>query len=266
MTLLDAPEHSSRTYRVEIVLLAAQGMRNVEIAARLGLAIGTVGKWRNRYAACGIKGLADEPRPGAPRTVDRSEVIAATLQSPPPELGIMQWSCRRLGTYLGIGDASVARTWREYGIAPRPNGEFAFATDPELVVATVEVIGVLLSASTRIVALAESKPSVYRPVPSAQPNSNHTSLRDFIERVRFAGDGPVRLVIDGGGEDLAVRFGDVVAPDCRLVLHAVEQPGLWLNLVEVWCRLSGYSCASPQIRALAGSGRPWAWFNPDVVS
>ena len=76
----------------------------------------------------------------------------------------------------------------------------------------------------------------------------------------------MHLVVDGGGQDLTTRLGEVAAADSRLVLHSVEQPGLWLNLVEVWCRLSRYSCASPQIRALADGNRSWAWFSSAVAS
>ena len=118
--LLEAPEQSPRAYRARVVLLAAQGMRNVEIADRIGLSTATVGKWRNRYAMYGIDGLADDPRPGAPRTINRSVVVETTLQQPPAELGIAHWSSRRLAAYLGISDASVARVWREHGITPRP--------------------------------------------------------------------------------------------------------------------------------------------------
>jgi len=93
------------------------------------------------------------------------------------------------------------------------------------------------------------------------------SVREFIERVRsVASDGPAHLVVDGGGQDLTIRLGQIAATDSRLVFHTVEQSGLWLNLVEVWCRLGGYSCVSPQIRALAGSNRSWVWFNPAVAS
>src|SRR3954452_6580963 len=54
--------------RARIALLAAEGVGNTEIASRLGCARQTVIDWRARYAAGGIEGLADEPRPGRVRT------------------------------------------------------------------------------------------------------------------------------------------------------------------------------------------------------
>ena len=55
--------------RSRIVLAAAEGLKNTEIAERLGLDQGTVRKWRARFAVDRLDGLVDEPRPGRPRTV-----------------------------------------------------------------------------------------------------------------------------------------------------------------------------------------------------
>ena len=53
--------------RARIVLLAADGLANCVIAARLGICDDTVRKWRRRYCQQGLDGLADAPRPGRPR-------------------------------------------------------------------------------------------------------------------------------------------------------------------------------------------------------
>src|SRR2546423_14034756 len=55
--------------RSRIVLLAADGVNNTEIAARLELAVSSVRKWRKRFVEHRLDGLTDEPRPGRPRTV-----------------------------------------------------------------------------------------------------------------------------------------------------------------------------------------------------
>src|SRR5829696_6828998 len=68
--------------RARIVLAAAEpGTTNTAIAARLGVTMVTVTKWRTRFAARGLPGLHDEPRPGAERTItdaDVEQVIATT--------------------------------------------------------------------------------------------------------------------------------------------------------------------------------------------
>jgi transposase-like protein len=67
--------------RARIVLACAQGATNVAVATRLGIWPQTVAKWRGRFVPERLEGLADEPRPGRPRTIadDQVEqVIVAT--------------------------------------------------------------------------------------------------------------------------------------------------------------------------------------------
>lgn len=53
--------------RAQIVLLAAEGVPNRQIARLVGLNQNQVGMWRKRYAVLGMSGLDDRPRPGRPR-------------------------------------------------------------------------------------------------------------------------------------------------------------------------------------------------------
>jgi DNA-binding CsgD family transcriptional regulator len=99
--------------RAKILLLAAQGVANSEIAERLGISRPTVIAWRRRYAREGLTGqLADRPRPGRPQTVRRdrrAEIVATTLAPPPQHLGVTHWSSRLLATELGVSHSTVAR-------------------------------------------------------------------------------------------------------------------------------------------------------------
>src|SRR5579863_3994676 len=70
--------------RAKIVLRAAVGQLNQEIAQGLGITGATVGKWRERFRLRGMEGLSDEPRPGTPRKITDAQVEAAitrTLES-----------------------------------------------------------------------------------------------------------------------------------------------------------------------------------------
>src|SRR4051812_41786610 len=83
--------------RARVVLLAAEGLKNTEIVQRLGIRHASVRKWRNRFAAQGLDGLSDEPRPGRPRTVSDEqveEVIVKTLESTPKNA--THWSTRSM--------------------------------------------------------------------------------------------------------------------------------------------------------------------------
>jgi hypothetical protein len=72
--------------RARIVLLAADGVSNTEIAELVGVSRPTVIAWRDRYVSSVMQGLHDEQRSGRPRTVDRGEILAATLTPPPTRL------------------------------------------------------------------------------------------------------------------------------------------------------------------------------------
>ena len=85
-----------------------------------------------------MDGLDDEPRPGRPRTIVHSKIVAATLKPPPEKLGVTHWSSRLLAARLGIDNTTVARAWREYGIRPWRCETFKFSTDPELECASLK--------------------------------------------------------------------------------------------------------------------------------
>ena len=59
-------------FRAQIVVLAADGLRNDEIAERLGTVRTTVSRWRKRFFEDRSAGLADRPRSGRPRTFSPS--------------------------------------------------------------------------------------------------------------------------------------------------------------------------------------------------
>ncbi|WP_063628954.1 IS630 family transposase [Amycolatopsis taiwanensis] len=118
--------------RARIVLLAADGVSNTEIAVRTGSTRPTVLKWRDRYERAGIGGLGDLPRPGRAPEIDEVAVLAETLADkgkPPPELGVTHWSSRLLAARLGISFATVARIWRKWNIQPHRIETFKFSTD-----------------------------------------------------------------------------------------------------------------------------------------
>ena len=141
------------------MLLAADGLPNVEIAARVGVSRPTVTNWRARYERSGIGGLSDQPRSGRPRIIDHRTIVAATLRRPPKKLGVTHWSSRLLATHLGIGDATVARAWREYGVAPWRCETFKFSTDPQLVAKITDVVGLYLAPPENAVVLCVDEKS-----------------------------------------------------------------------------------------------------------
>ena len=89
--------------RARIVLAAADGGSNTELADRLGVSLSTVRRWRNRFAVLRLDGLVDEPRPGRPRVVGDDQIealITKTLESTPPDA--THWSTRSMAAHLGL--------------------------------------------------------------------------------------------------------------------------------------------------------------------
>ena len=140
--------------RARIVLLAAEGSSNTAIADKVGATRATVIAWRGRYERSGIGGLYDEKRSGRPRHVDHRAIVAATLKPPPKKLGVTHWSSRLLAEQLGIGNATVARAWRDYGVQPWRSETFKFSTDPLLVAKVTDVVGLYLAPPQNAIVLS----------------------------------------------------------------------------------------------------------------
>jgi transposase len=145
--------------RARIVLAVADGVGTSGAARQVGVSRPTVIKWRDRFAAFGIDGLADEPRSGRPKTVDDAAILAATLEPPPESLAVTHWSSRLLGKHLGVGDATVARAWRRYGVKPWRRETFKFSTDPELEAKVRDVIGLYLNPPAKAIVLCVDEKS-----------------------------------------------------------------------------------------------------------
>jgi transposase len=159
--------------RARVVLLASQGAPNVEIARRAELSRPSVLKWRNRYAAAGIDGLKDAPRPGRAPVIDELAVITETLADsgkPPAELGISHWSVRLMADRLGISFASVGRIWRKWNIQPHRLDTFKFSTDPELEAKLRDVVGLYMSPPENAVVVSVDEKSQIQALDRTRPD------------------------------------------------------------------------------------------------
>ncbi|MFC5176203.1 IS630 family transposase [Nocardioides taihuensis] len=147
---------AGRAERARIVLAVADGAGTTAVARQVGVSRPTVIKWRDRFAAHGLPGLEDEERSGRPKSVDDAAIIATTLEPPPAKLGV---TSRLLGRQLGIGDATVARAWRKYGVKPWRRETFKFSTDPELEAKVRDVAGLYLNPPEKAVVLCVDEKS-----------------------------------------------------------------------------------------------------------
>ncbi len=139
--------------RARVVLLAAEGVGTAEIVRLVGLSKPAVIGWKRRYAADGIAGLDDRPKSGRPRLIDPVDIVLATLEPPPPQLGVTHWSSRLLAKHLGISDFTVSTTWKKWGLQPWRVQTFKFSTDPELEAKIRDVVGLYLNPPDKAIVL-----------------------------------------------------------------------------------------------------------------
>jgi len=132
--------------RARIVLACAGGLENKMVSLQLGVHAMTVGKWRRRFLDQRVDGLRDEPRPGAPRTIDDERieaVITRTLESQPDDA--THWSSRGMAHDSGLSVSTVQRIWRAFGLKPHRQETFKLSTDPDFVAKVRDVVGLYMA-------------------------------------------------------------------------------------------------------------------------
>jgi transposase len=137
--------------RAKIVLLAADGLENTVIAARLDVHVGVVSRWRKRFAAEGMSGLADRPRSGRPRVFPAAVVaeVKAMACEPPEDRGVPQsrWSAADLaaqaageGLVESVARSTVRRWLDADAIRPWRYRSWIFPRDPDFAVKAGRVL------------------------------------------------------------------------------------------------------------------------------
>jgi transposase len=164
--------------RAQIVLAAANGQASARIAADLHVSVDTVRKWRGRFAARGLDGLADLPRSGRPRRItalERAAVVALACQVPAATgVPLSRWSAPELAAELrtqGLGrlisPSSVRRVLAEHPVKPWQYQSWVFPRAPDFAARASVILdlyqgsyqGHLLRPGDRIISV-DAKPSI----------------------------------------------------------------------------------------------------------
>ncbi len=156
--------------RARIVLAAAEGLENREIAEKVGACPNTVGLWRRRFAARRLDGLYDEPRPGAPRRIGDekiAEVISRTLEETPPDA--THWSLRSMAAAVGHAPSTVHWIWRAFSLRPHRSETFKLSSDPLFVEKVRDVVGLYLAPPDRALVLCVDEKSQVQALDRSQP-------------------------------------------------------------------------------------------------
>lgn len=157
--------------RARIVLLAASGRENKDIAIELGTTPLLVGRWRKRFAKLGLPGIAKDA-PGRGRKPVARDAVAAkiiewTTQRKPENA--THWSTRTLAAALKTSDSMVRRVWQANGLKPHLSRTFKLSNDPRFVEKLVDVVGLYLNPPEHALVLSCDEKSQIQALDRTQP-------------------------------------------------------------------------------------------------
>ncbi len=157
--------------RSRIVLSAAEGLQNNQIAAEMGIAPRTVSLWRGRYLELGLRGLLkDAARPGRKPSIPASvvaKVIEKTTQSRPANA--THWSRSTMAREVGVSDSTVGRIWKANGLKPHRIDSFKVSNDPEFSDKLEAIVGLYLNPPEHALVLSVDEKSQIQTLDRTQP-------------------------------------------------------------------------------------------------
>ena len=154
--------------RARIVLLAAQGLQNKDIAEQLGIGRVQVARWRERYVESGVQGIErDLPRGAPPVKVDAAKLVELTTQTTPP--AATHWSTRKMAAVLGVSASTVMRHWQAHGLKPHIVRGFKVSRDPKFVEKLEDIVGLYMSPPEHALVLCCDEKSQVQALDRTQP-------------------------------------------------------------------------------------------------
>jgi transposase len=148
-------------FRISILLGAATGIPNAQLARDLGTTKSSVLKWRARYRSAGLEGiLEDAPRSGRRKTITpekEAAIVQATLQTKPAQA--THWSTRSMANVQGVSDTTVHRIWKAHRLQPHRVGTFKFSRDPLFVEKVRDVVGLYMNPPEKALVLCVDEKS-----------------------------------------------------------------------------------------------------------
>jgi transposase len=157
--------------RARVVLKAASGMQNKEIARELKISRPTVQLWRGRFLALRLSGLEkDAPRPGRIPKISEQKVnaiVEATLHTTPANA--THWSTRSMAEAQGVSKATVQRIWKLHNLKPHLTRTFKLSNDKRFVEKLVDVVGLYLNPPDKSLVLCVDEKSQIQALDRTQP-------------------------------------------------------------------------------------------------
>ncbi len=154
--------------RARIVLLAAEGVGNHEIARRLEISRNQAIEWRKRFAQGGTAAICNDlPRSGRKRRIDAARIVEATTQTLPE--GATHWSTRTLAAKLGVSDTTVLKVWHANGLKPHLTETFKVSRDTKFIEKLEDIVGLYLTPPEHALVLCCDEKSQVQALDRTQP-------------------------------------------------------------------------------------------------
>jgi transposase len=158
--------------RARALLLAATGLANTAIAARLEVSPTSIAAWRARFAAEGLAkfGQVRRGRGRKPQVPQEKidEIVRLTKESKPE--GETHWSCRSMAKVAGVSPATVQRVWSARGLKPHLTKTFKLSNDKRFEEKLVDVVGLYLNPPAKAVLLCMDEKSQIQALDRTQPS------------------------------------------------------------------------------------------------
>lgn len=157
--------------RARIVLLAAAGLQDKQIASKLGIMPEKAARWRNRFLDGGVEALEkDAPRPGRTPTITTEQIqkiVRKTTQEKPANA--THWSTRSMAEAAGVSEKTVRRIWHQHGLKPHLARTFKLSSDPQFTEKLETIIGLYLNPPEHAIVLCADEKSQIQALDRTQP-------------------------------------------------------------------------------------------------
>jgi transposase len=158
-------------FRIRVVLGAASGVSNAQLARSLETTKSSVLKWRARYREHGLEGiLEDAPRSGRKKTISAEKeaaIVQATLETKPAQS--THWSTRSMAAAQGVSDTTVYRIWKAHRLQPHRVETFKFSRDPKFADKVRDVVGLYMNPPENALVLCVDEKSQIQALDRTQP-------------------------------------------------------------------------------------------------
>lgn len=257
------PQTDRVSFRARIVLAAARGESDEDIATDLGSRRKTVSRWRTRYLLGRLAGIKEVRKSMGRLPISRwlhtQRILDATRQEIPPEGG--RWTCRSLAKHLQLSASLVQRVWKREGICPEADFQ-TFHKPPFEALDQLRLLGGFFLAGQRAVvvevlrtgasrfSLRDHNQLVFQPTivnTSSAPQRHRTSSSakqirllvqqqcDFLEKVRghASRSANLRLITDGAHSFSHLKIRRWLSHSERFSVHYSSASRRFLDEAEM---------------------------------